>query len=329
MAKAEKKTWFRARALKARAGVTRGEVQIFSEIGMWGVTAMDFSDALRGLGKVDELSVRISSDGGDVSAGFAIFNMLARHPAYKVVTVEGLAASMASVIAMAGDSIVMPSNSMMMIHNPWGGVVGESDQIQSFADALQKMQDQIVAAYVNRTGMSAADVQALMDKETWLNAEESVELGFADTVEAPLAIAAKFDTHRFTRVPASFGAQHKESTMNNKPKGADTEEESGDPKDGIKSEATIRAEILASQNEIRSLCAIAGKPELAEGPQGFIAKGTAPALVLKALAEAKAAAAGEGGETNARHSNGSKGTGDQVAAVVDATAIYARYNKRR
>jgi ATP-dependent protease ClpP protease subunit len=150
------------------------------------------------------LVISINSDGGDVSTGFAIFNMLQRHPARKVVRIDGLAASMASVIAMVGDEVIMPANAMLMIHNPWGSVTGGAEQIQSFGGALGTMRDNIVSAYVKRTKLSAETIRGLMDAESWLSAEEAVKLGFADRVEAPLAMAAIAnlpDVSRFKNAP--------------------------------------------------------------------------------------------------------------------------------
>src|SRR5882724_140496 len=158
------KSWFAAKA--ARGAIP--EITILSDIGEFGVTADDFNNQLKALGPTKEILVTISSNGGDVSVGTAIYNMLKRHPANKVVRVMGLAASMASVIAMAGDEVVMPGNAMLMIHNPWGGVMGESKEIKSFAAALDMMQANIQDAYVKRTGMDAADVAEMMDVETWL-----------------------------------------------------------------------------------------------------------------------------------------------------------------
>src|SRR5262245_39106920 len=120
------KPWF---SMRAAAGPV-GEVSIFSEIGGGGVTSEAFHvelSRLRARG-VKTLTISINSDGGDVTAGFAIMNMLGRFPARKVVRIEGIAASMASVIAMVGDEIVMPSNAMMMIHNPWGSITGGAEQ---------------------------------------------------------------------------------------------------------------------------------------------------------------------------------------------------------
>jgi ATP-dependent Clp protease protease subunit len=194
------KSWFAAKA--ARGAIP--EISILSDIGEFGVTAEDFNTQLKALGPTKEILVTISSNGGDVSVGTAIYNMLKRYPAHKVVRVEGLAASMASVIAMAGDEIVMPGNAMMMIHNPWGGVVGEADQIISFGSALEIMRRNIVSAYASRTNLSESDITAMMDKETWLSAAEAVRLGFADRVEEPMRMVAMVNTSRFMNVPESY-----------------------------------------------------------------------------------------------------------------------------
>lgn len=108
---------------------------------------------------------------------------------------------MASVIAMAGDEIIMPSNSMMMIHNPWGMVGGDSETLISFGEALAKMRDQIAAVYVDRTSQPLDDVLAMMDRETWLTAQEAVDMGFADRVEESRKMAALVNTSRFLNTP--------------------------------------------------------------------------------------------------------------------------------
>ncbi len=186
---------------KAHGGAAN--ISILSEIGEYGITAKDFKAELNGLGNPAVLNISISSNGGDVSQGFAIFNMLKRHSAKKVVTVEGIAASMASVIAMAGDEIVMPSNAMMMIHNPWGGVVGDADDVESFAGGLRKMQGQLADVYAERSGADREEIVKLMDAETWLTAQEAVDLGLADRVSDAVRMAALIDTGRFRNVPTA------------------------------------------------------------------------------------------------------------------------------
>jgi ATP-dependent Clp endopeptidase proteolytic subunit ClpP len=197
------KQWF-----KGFARGTVGEISILSDIGAPdGVTTQGVHQQLavfKAQG-VKTLHITISSDGGDTSVGFAIYSMLNRWPGRKVVVVEGLAASMASVIAMCGDEIVMASGSMMMIHNPWGGVQGGADQIKSFGDALNTIRQNIGLSYAKRTGIALDEIFKLMDRETWLSAEDAVRLKFADRVEGKLSMVAMAnlpDISKFARAPA-------------------------------------------------------------------------------------------------------------------------------
>lgn len=195
------KNWFSMNSGR-KSGVA--EISIYSDIGDWGITAKEFNTALNALGTPRELRITISSNGGEVHQGFAIYNMLERHSAKKIVTIDGVAASMASVIAMAGDEVVMPSNSMLMIHNPWGGVTGGADEVISFGEALAKMRDAIAGVYAKRSGIECSEVLGMMDRETWLSAEEAVSLGLADRVEEPRQMAALIDTNKFRNTPVAL-----------------------------------------------------------------------------------------------------------------------------
>lgn len=195
------KSWFSA---KASAGGV-GELGIYSDIGAGGVTFKEFNAELNRLKGVNTLIIGINSDGGDVTVGSAIYNVLSRFPAKKIVRIEGVAASMASVIAMVGDEIIMPENALMMIHNPWGSITGGAEQLKSLGDALATMQVNIRNAYVKRTGINADEIQGMMDRETWLSARDAVRLGFADRVEGELkvaALAALPDIGRFKNAPS-------------------------------------------------------------------------------------------------------------------------------
>jgi ATP-dependent protease ClpP protease subunit len=194
------RNWFTCRASAGDIGA----ISIYSDIGEWGLTASDFQKSLGELGRPRELHLTSSSNGGDIPSGFAIYNMLARHPAKKIVTIDGIAASMASVIAMAGDEIIMPANSMLMIHNPWGTVGGDSETLISFGEALAKMRDQIAETYVARSGQPLDDVLAMMSRETWLSAQEAVDLGFADRVDQPRNMAALVNTSKFLNTPLAL-----------------------------------------------------------------------------------------------------------------------------
>lgn len=154
------------------------------------VTPKQFKADLDDLGDIHELRVFINSDGGDVFAGQAIHSMLQRHPASVTVYIDGLAASIASVVAMAGDKVIMPRNAMMMVHNPWTIGVGDADKFRKLADTLDQIRESIVAAYEGKTGMKRDELMALLQAETWMTAEDAVEMGFADEIEESMQIAA-------------------------------------------------------------------------------------------------------------------------------------------
>jgi ATP-dependent Clp protease, protease subunit len=134
---------------------------------------------------VAELIVRINSPGGSVFDGVAIYNALKRHDATITLWVDGIAASIASMIAMAGDEVVMPENAMLMLHDPSGLVVGTAAGMRAMAEALDRMKAGMVAAYRDKSGRDDAEIERLMAAETWLSARETVELGLADRVEHP------------------------------------------------------------------------------------------------------------------------------------------------
>lgn len=177
--------------MHARAAPREAEISISGEIGVDGLSAQDFRRALDALGRPSLLRVTINSPGGDVSQGFMVFNMLDRHPARKIVTIESVVASMASVIAMVGDEIIMPSDAFMMIHKPTGTSWGTADQLESYSAAVRKMESNIVDAYVARSGADRAEIVALMNRETWLTSDEAVALGLADRVAEPLGVATR------------------------------------------------------------------------------------------------------------------------------------------
>jgi len=163
----------------------KANLDIFDQIGLdwWGdgITAKTFNRELSRV-TAKEIDLHIDSPGGEIHDGFAIYNALKEHPAKINVIVDGLAASIASVIAMVGDTITMHKNSMLMIHEPWGGVSGNSTEMRKYADLLDKLKAQIIDVYTSRTGMDKEETTSLMDAESWLTADESVDFGFADTI---------------------------------------------------------------------------------------------------------------------------------------------------
>lgn len=149
-----------------------------------GISSKQFADELRALGDVTEISLRINSDGGAVSDGMAMKSLLDQHSAEITVSIDGMAASIASVIAMAGDTIQMSASSMMMIHNAWMATAGDAAYLRSQADILEKVSSQIVDVYHDRTGVSKGKVAEMMAAETWMTGQEAVDAGFADKLVA-------------------------------------------------------------------------------------------------------------------------------------------------
>lgn len=200
-----RKTWFSIAQNKTDA--KSADISIHAEIGYWGVTAKQFLEQLRLLGDgISTINLSIHSPGGDVLDGWAIYNALKMHPANVVVTVKALAASMASVIMLAGDTIRIPKNAYVMIHRVSGGAYGDADQVKQMAEVIAKLEDGIVSAYAERSGLSEKEVrQMMMDGETWLNGTEAVDKGFADeliTASKTTAMAAWKD--HFTAAPRAL-----------------------------------------------------------------------------------------------------------------------------
>jgi ATP-dependent Clp protease protease subunit len=132
-----------------------------------------------------------------VFAGQAIYSMLKRHSATVNVYVDGLAASIASIIAMAGDSVKMPKNAMLMVHNPWSFGMGNANDFRKLADDLDKVRESMISVYEDKTGMEKESIVELMDAETWMTAEEAVEFGFADEIEEEKQVAASLNNRIF------------------------------------------------------------------------------------------------------------------------------------
>ncbi|WP_423985266.1 ClpP-like prohead protease/major capsid protein fusion protein [Klebsiella michiganensis] len=241
--------------MQARAD-NEAEIYIYDEIGYWGVTARQFVNDLKALGDITHINLHINSPGGDVFDGIAIFNALKHHGAAITVHIDGLAASMASVIAMVGNPVIMPENTMMMIHKPWGFAGGDANDMRDYAELLDKVESVLIPAYAAKTGKSSDEIAAMLEDETWMDGSECVELGFADQVTPSLQAMACIQSKRiedFEKMPNNIRnmitpprnsnqrdpqqpvnqpqAQH----VATQPNGAD--------------ENTIRAQVIAEQKE--------------------------------------------------------------------------------
>ncbi|MBK5072226.1 Clp protease ClpP [Budviciaceae bacterium CWB-B4] len=183
------------------------DIYIYDEIGYWGVTAKQFVENLQALGEVSHINLHINSPGGDVFDGIAIYNALKYHGASITVYIDGLAASMASVIAMVGNPIIMPENTMMMIHKPWGFAGGDANDMRDYADLLDKVESVLIPAYASKTGKTAEEIASMLEDETWLDGNECLSMGFADQVTPSLQAMACIYSKRieeFEKMPNSI-----------------------------------------------------------------------------------------------------------------------------
>jgi ATP-dependent Clp protease, protease subunit len=189
----------------AKAKGKRADIYIYESIGEgWfgGITAKSFADTLKEIGKVDALDIYINSPGGSVFDGIAIHNQIKRFAGEKIVHIDGIAASIASVVAMAGDEIRIADNGMMMIHQPWGMAIGTADDMRKYAESLDKVHDTILDTYVSKTSAKRDQVDAWMTDETWMNADECVERGFATSKTESKSVQAAFAMlNKFKNVP--------------------------------------------------------------------------------------------------------------------------------
>ncbi len=202
-ASAKSNSWF---SMKASAA-DEAEIYIYDEIGFWGVTARQFVSDLQALGDISHINLHINSPGGDVFEGIAIFNALKFHGAAITVHIDGVAASMASMIAMVGNPVIMPENTMMMIHKPWGFAGGDANDMRDYADLLDKMESVLIPAYASKTGKSAEEIAAMLEDETWMSGSECVAQGFADQTTPSLQAMACIQSKRieeFEKMPQSI-----------------------------------------------------------------------------------------------------------------------------
>ena len=159
------------------------------------------------MGGSGDITVWINSPGGDCVAAAQIYNMLMDYPHNVTVKIDGIAASAASVIAMAGTKVLVSPVSMMMIHNPMTVAMGDTAEMQKAIEMLGSVKDSIINAYEIKTGLSRAKLSHLMDAETWMDANKAVELGFADEIMTRSEVPLRYNKDKrknpvFSRVSA-------------------------------------------------------------------------------------------------------------------------------
>lgn len=314
------------------------ELYIFDDIDDWyGVSARSVVDQIRNL-DASEINVRLNSRGGMVFEGIAIYNALRLHKANIHVTIEGLAASIASVIAMAGDTVTIAENAMVMIHNPYGWAQGDAEAMRKTAEVMDKIADSIAVSYTARTGKTIEDMKALMESETWFTAQEALAMGLVDQIDEPVKAAARFDLSRFTNAPAGLGKQP-EALSEPVPEIAPSKEvsdvdavaiadlcsQAGYPE---KTSALLKAKLpkeevkarLADYDQIKNLCKTAGFPDKATG---FINDDSSVTEVQSHLLRLLTTDDEPINNTLTPKQQGLK----QTTATIDTQAIYSRRNQ--
>lgn len=283
-------SWY---AIRARG--TGAEVAIYDEIGAYGVSAKGFLAELGALPEGTPVDLRLNSPGGSVFDAVAIHNALKRHEGTVTVWIDGIAASAASYIAMAGDEIVMPENAFLMIHDPSGLVMGTAEDMRAMAEALDKVKGSLVSGYAAKSGRTPEEVSALMAAETWFDAGDAVAQGFADRLIEPVRIAANFDIGRFRNAPSVLvEAVETEPELDDESDGGEIEadEDTDDANEGDKfanaedepaaasdapqppaeapppsgappDPAAIRADAIGHARAVVDLCRLAGQPQMA------------------------------------------------------------------
>jgi ATP-dependent Clp endopeptidase proteolytic subunit ClpP len=203
------KSWF---TMKQTADLA--EIQILDEIDpMWGMGAKEFKAEFDKIKDAKNIKLWLNSAGGSIFEGQAIYNILSSVSGKLDVEVIGIAASMASVIALAGKKLTMAEGSYLMIHNPMTAFFGDGDALRKTADILDKMRQEYIAIYSKKTGLDAEKVGAMMTAETWMTSSEAIANGFADDTEdygqvaacADPAIVAKYG---FNNIPESLVTMH-------------------------------------------------------------------------------------------------------------------------
>ncbi|WP_454834625.1 ClpP-like prohead protease/major capsid protein fusion protein [Rahnella aceris] len=236
------------------SGDKTADIYIYDEIGYWGVTARQFASSMKALGDLDHINLHIHSPGGDVFDGIAIYNLLNSHTASKTVYIDGLAASMASVIAMVGNPIIMPENAMMMVHKPWGITGGDANDMRDYADLLDKVEAVLIPSYAKKTGKTPDELALMLGEETWMTAQECLEHGFADQISTAVQAMARINSKRIEEFDAMPNALKNmitkpKATTQNQPEPQNPPVAPVVPGPAALDENTIRNQVIAAQKQ--------------------------------------------------------------------------------
>lgn len=328
-----------------------GEIVLYGTVGRDvvygedGFAATDVIAALAELGRSADVTVRLNSGGGYAFEGVAIYNSLAAHPGNVRVVVEGIAASAASIIAMAGDEIVMRTGSTMMIHDPAGITLGTAEDHQAAVDRLEILANSMAEIYAEKTGRKVEEIRDEMRAETWMSARDAVARGYADRIEkgrakqptafdfriysnAPERLVALAESRAWMCADSEAGQpavstgqeEYQMTTENGNGAAAEgiennaevlTEDEASAAETAEQVAARVRAEERQRAADITAACGMAGKPELAAK---YIASDSSVSAVL---AEMQAARAHSSADVSQRHNGHSQATASSWGKIAD------------
>jgi len=232
-------------------------ILVFNEIGGMGTTSEMFARELE-FANGEDIEVRINSVGGEVQEGITIYNLLKSYAGNVKVIVDGWAASIASIIALGGDELVMNEGSFIMIHNPWTGMMGEAKDLRQEADLLDLMTNELVNIYVQATGLDEGEIRQMMDEETWLNPTDAIEKGFANSVATFNKVAACVSKDQKTKyfyknAPMELSEMNQKEVIHNEVAEAELE---------VQEEALVEEEIEQDQEvEFEDLEVVAAAEE--------------------------------------------------------------------
>lgn len=184
------------------------EIFIFDEIGIFGISADRFVKELKAI-KNKEILLHLNTPGGNVFDGIAIANSLKSHPAKVIAQIDGIAASIGSIVALAGDEVNIADSGFMMIHKASGFSIGNSDVMLKMSKTLDKIDGTLSKVYADKTGLTSKETLALMGDETWFTGEEAVDIGLADNVIGGEGEEALFDLSKFINVPEGLKGKSK------------------------------------------------------------------------------------------------------------------------
>jgi len=248
-----KQSWYSISAKKTEQFV---DVYLYDEVGGYGVSAKEFVNDIKAL-KGKDIYLHVNCVGGEVFDGMAIYNTLKKYKGKVIAYIEGIAASMGSIIPLAADEIIMSENSLYMIHNAWGGAMGEARDMRKTAALLDKLSSEIANIYTKKTGLPLSTIEDMMDEETWFNSEEALQYGFIDRVSDAVMVAAKYDMSKFKNktqkeIVNQLNNNKKSKTMTEELKswfGAKVEEIVAAVKGGVDKTELSEVNVILSDNE--------------------------------------------------------------------------------